>query len=62
VPLNLAFTALALVAWTTNVYLTDLLGLNDFSRLNIKGEYKVGVRHIRTSKLQVETTVFYPID
>jgi len=55
-------TALAVFGWTHNVYYTVMLGTTDFRRVKIEGPFKVGVRWIRTSKLDTEIAVYYPID
>ena len=45
-----------------NVYFACKLGAADYSCLDIKGEYAVGLRYLRTEKLGIEVVAFYPVD
>ena len=60
-PVRLATSALAAVAWTQHMYFAWKLGAADYSKLEIKGPDKAGVRYLRTEKMGIELAVFYPV-
>ena len=54
--------SLAGIALLINVYLTQILGAADFSKLRIDGPFKVGVKFLKTAICKNEISVFYPVD
>ena len=54
-------TAICLLITIVSIVLLILFGEFDFQRLKMEGPYQVGYKEFRTSRLDTEVSVFYPI-